>query len=254
MIRKLIALRATLAGTGLVGHLLVNVPEPVHMGASRPVQQLLDLLLYTAWSVTLVDMVPEARLLPDAVVTAALADTLWPILSLDPQERTASLVRQEGTETGAARLQSAQAIVRSVVTPQIRLRHHQPSSALHVALGDMAMQQVLRPAYVQVTVQSEDTQKLCLLLARAPTTASNAQLGDTEKVEVRQVSVLETARLDGTLLQLLQLALPRHIAFRAMQADMAMAWGRKRVSVRAHARLGNGPQLPRVLDRRHTTA
>jgi hypothetical protein len=34
---------------------------------------------------------------------------------------------------------------------------------------------------------------------------------------------------------------------------MAMVWGRKRVIVRGHARLGNGLQLSRVLDRRHTT-
>jgi hypothetical protein len=64
--------------------------------------------------------------------------------------------------------------VRSVVTPQIRPQHHQHSTALHATLGDMVMQQVLRPANVQVAVQSADTQNLGLLLAQAPMTASNA--------------------------------------------------------------------------------
>ena len=89
-------------------------------------------------------------------------------------------------------------------------------------LDDMAMQKALRLHSVQVTVQSDGIQKLCLLLARLPMTASNAQLGDTEKVEVQQASVLETVRLDGTLLQTPQLALAQTIASGAMQAGMAM--------------------------------
>ena len=76
MMRKTIASPATLGGMDLVDHLPVNVPDPVRMGASRSVRPLLDLLLYTVLSAMLVDMVLEARRLPDALVTAALVDSL----------------------------------------------------------------------------------------------------------------------------------------------------------------------------------
>jgi hypothetical protein len=75
MTRKLIALPVILAGMGLVGHLRVNVPERVHMGVLRPIQQLLDLLPQTVLPAMLVDMALEGHHLPNALVTAALAAT-----------------------------------------------------------------------------------------------------------------------------------------------------------------------------------